>query len=371
MKLKLIHYIILALFAISVFVSCASPDESSKIPADTQSPAATVEATEAQTEAPTETEIKTETAGETQALTEPQTKAVTEAPTEELIETESIIEESTESVTEKEPEVQTEASTEKPPIPDGSLATDTYTISKIDGQYYLNFADGNDAGTAPANPGLIQAIISYPSLSAMKQAITTNSFTESEIQIIKTVFPQDERGILVCNVNHLYEPVLPEGYTIGEVLWEGSQYKFLMKRNGLSGSGYIRILAKNIWDGVYQYELELLENKVIEQHDIGTFDGVPSETFVYTTGRSKLKKVILTIPNENASSPTMVVMHYCLEHYTDPDFPLSDTIPWLIDVYAERDGQYFKVSFQRPIAPPPWNGSPPLASPPTLKTPIK
>ena len=231
----------------------------------------------------------------------------------------------------------------------GSFSTDAYTVTQVSGQYYLNFLDGNDDHTG-SNPSLSITTVSFPSVAAMKQAILTSSFTQTELQIIKNSFSKNEDGIIICDLNQLYEPVLPEGYTLAGVTWNGAEYELKIKGNESSEGGYIQFKKPNAWDSVYQYEMDLLKKFKILQQESGTFDGASSETYVYTTSAAKLKDVYLTIPSENGSTPTRVILHYCLEH-SDPEYSVSDTIPRRVEIYGEDNGQHFKVLLSSPTAP--------------------
>ena len=235
-------------------------------------------------------------------------------------------------------------------IPNGSFSTDAYTVTQVSDQYYLNFLDGND-DSAESNPSLSITTVFFPSVASMKHAILTNSFSKAELQIIKNAFSKNENGIMICDLHRLYEPVLPEGYTLDGVTWEGAGYELKIKGNEASAGGYIQFRSQDTWDSVYQYEMEQLTKFEILQHESSTYDGASSETYVYTTGAAKLKDVYLTIPSENRSTPTKVIMHYCLEH-SDPEYSVSDTVPRTVEIYGEDNGQHFKVLILSPTTAP-------------------
>lgn len=274
-----------------------------------------------------------------------------ETGTESSVPVETTPETQTEiSIQEEMTEANTEPNEPTVTIPIGSFSTDAYTVTQVSDQYYLNFLDGND-DSAESNPSLSITTVFFPSVAAMKHAILTNSFSKAELQIIKNSFSKNENGIMICDLNRLYEPVLPEGYTLDGVTWEGAGYELKIKGNEASGGGHIQFRSQDTWDSVYQYEMEQLSKFNLLQQESSTYDGASSETYVYTTGAAKLKDVYLTIPSENRSTPTKVIMHYCLEH-SDPEYSVSDTVPRTVEIYGEDNGQHFKVLFLSPTTAP-------------------
>ena len=101
-----------------------------------------------------------------------------------------------------------------------------YTIYAKDGQYSLvmkqtpglsGFEDGSVVRTDPK----------FSSLAEMREAILTGSFSDMELFAIQRFSKNDAGNIIICDINNLYEPVLPKNITIGEVVWHGDSYGFL------------------------------------------------------------------------------------------------------------------------------------------------
>jgi len=350
MKIKLIHFLILSLFAISVFVSCASPDESSKIPADTQSPAATVEATEAQTEAPTEAEIKTETAGETQALTEPQTQTVTEphteTPAEEITETEPLTEEETEENTESVTETETEAQTEI------LCENDEYTITLVNDQCYINFADGNDLTPEDRYDNWPLGSFSFSSVQELKESFLSNQLTDEQKAIMRNAFAEDVYGIKLCNLTKLYVPTLPEDVSQKSVTVLGTNYYFKLDSDLITG--YFQILT--LPDYEFQNNRDFRDyddkNADITRQENGTFDGAGCEIveYTYSSGVS-YRDIYLTL--SNGDDVTEIEISYCVDNPNPQGtIAVSETMPWRVLIFGKNGDQHFNAYIEDFKAPP-------------------
>jgi len=339
MKLKLIHFIILSLFAISVFVSCASPDESSKIPADTQSPAATVEATEAQTEAPTEAEIETETTKETQTQAEPQTETPTEPEiiTEAESMTDGTTEEMTESVTAAETEAQTEILCEN----------DEYTITLVDGKCYIKFADENY--TPPQDGGMQLGSIDFSSLSEMKQAFIHNALDKYQIQVIRTAFANSSQdsvhGIEICNFNNLYHAVYPDGVTPHDVSLIKKNYTFHTTETDKYVGASTCIASPERY--AYFYENNFLpydsEHASILNRKTGQFDGVPCETIEYEYPGSGAKYRDHVFDINLGGTLYQINVNYCLKAPTNTNWRESETLPASVNIFCQQGDALFFI----------------------------
>jgi len=124
-----------------------------------------------------------------------------------------------------------------------------FTLSTVDGRVYLNFDEGND----PIDPHF--GSLDFPSLDALVAAIRANDLFDVQCETIRTIFPRDENGIRIIDVDHVCDPLLPDDLFVGCVDWEGPSYAFEFDgRNAVSG--ILRVLTKEDYATVFADEYE-------------------------------------------------------------------------------------------------------------------
>ena len=256
--------------------------------------------------------------------------------------------------TSAEQEIVTEAETQRE-IPDGSFENDLYTVHGVDGVYYLNFNDGNEAET-DAEGNLLymtpQASIQFASVGEMKTRIMEGKLTTEEKEIAKAIFRKDENGIAVPNLNYLFQPSAPSDYQMSVVSWSGNAYTTgVFKENGVF-AGY-DFLPYDSWEQAYKEEMDIIASQKLNSHEKGYFDGLPCETYVYTTETAKIKKVIVSIPCNNDYESKYAIIKYRLEYFGPMSegsvaWEVSNTIPTSIEIYGQCQGQNYEILMMYP-----------------------
>ena len=119
-----------------------------------------------------------------------------------------------------------------------------YSLSVVDGRNYLNFGGGNAASSS------IKDAVYFETVDAMVTAIRTNSLSPDQCETIRNSFPQDENGIRIVDLDHVYDAVLPDELISMGVEWEGPSYTFeFYDENGVFGN--LRVLTKEDYETLY------------------------------------------------------------------------------------------------------------------------
>ena len=124
-----------------------------------------------------------------------------------------------------------------------------FTLSTVGGRVYLNFDEGND----PIDPHF--GCLDFPSLDALVAAIRANDLFDVQCETIRTIFPRDENGIRIIDVDHVCDPLLPDDLFVGCVDWEGPSYAFEFDGRNVV-SGILRVLTKEDYATVFADEYE-------------------------------------------------------------------------------------------------------------------
>ena len=326
MKTKLL---LITLITSLVLLSACAPLTTT--PQDTTAQTQGIEATQAQTEATEATEVPQETTAQTAG--------------------EIATEEATEQATEEATEAET-----RPPVDivNGEFTTNGYAVSQVDGLYYLNFAEGNQANSSGGGY-YYDPYLYCESVKELRDKLLYGDFDESEREHIKLLFPKNENGISLFNVEKMFDFVYPEGMKGGTVSWLGDQYSqgmmeptdplakevFRATITVIPREGYERGIAKygkNFFSWV-------AETKIIS-HEIGEWEGFPCETYVYETSLAQLKAVMVEVPEEAGGNIRYIYFKYLLSHSRE-DFGLSvsDTRPQQVWVFGECEGQTYEMLF--------------------------
>ena len=203
-----------------------------------------------------------------------------------------------------------------------------YEIKIIDGQHYIVF-DKEDAYKS-YNVQVVGFHMS--SLGELKKAVTQRTLTDSQKANIAKSFSKDENGILICDFDNLYVPILPKNMAMKDVLWTGEEISFLCEDNTYDIGGYVTCYASykrfenywvknfaNIGSGrVYKSEKTSDRNAIIKY---------------YTTSVGKFKQILYTLVD--GLKVIMVSELYTMEIYdSEYNYPLtiSDSVPNSVEI---------------------------------------
>ena len=126
--------------------------------------------------------------------------------------------------------------TEGQPKPDALLVeNERYTISRKNGQCYLNFADGN-ISWADQNGQCLEYFNrpSFASLEVLRNSLMGGGFSAEVAEHIKEVLPKNENGILIYDPTLLYLPT-SGAFVLGAVELGGNSYSISLTPTQAAG----------------------------------------------------------------------------------------------------------------------------------------
>ena len=239
-------------------------------------------------------------------------------------------------------------------IPDGSFSTDDYTVSKVNDTYYLNFADGNTLDSNGGDHYISDSSVYFDSLAEMKEKITTNTLDKADLAVIKSSFPKDENGILMINLNHLYQPIAPSEYTFPSIIWDGHTYGGTLIPQGTEVQtwGFWKALSTGQYEDAYSAAFDKYiqdykedESKELLSHEESTWNGLPCDIYVLKTSVARLRVIQIHMPAEDGEEPLHISLSYTIEYSgTSSDVDVSETVPYRGYLFGKMHGQYYQIT---------------------------
>lgn len=232
---------------------------------------------------------------------------------------------------------------EIPPFTD-TISTDDYTIEKIDGTYYLSFHEGKKATESQIN-SCTQADITFASFQELINALKNNELTYEQKIIMQASFSQNDNGIVLCNFDQIYEPVLPDNMAYNQISWEGNDFLSFSFPGGVvhfyDRETYTAHFEKNYLNYPSGSDV-VIKNSYREN-----YDSLPCEWTEYTQYGNTYRIGRFDITTSDG------VFHVFLDYilrYTGSfnHVTASDTIPYMVTVYGELDGQYVRIVLSSP-----------------------
>lgn len=177
------------------------------------------------------------------------------------------------------------------------------------------------------------AYIPFESMKKFKDTITNGLLTDSDKELIAwavRVYSDNK----TCDLNNLYEPIMPQGSNAGEVGWYVDYYSFNIRKDEVY-KGHIKVFTENDYNTFYirDYENFLDEKDTVTK--VENIDGV--ETIYYYWSHYSYKNVRYTLQSGNK---TVIV---------DKKFDLgkSETVPYDIKLYCVEGNKYYIVNFDK------------------------
>ena len=212
--------------------------------------------------------------------------------------------------------------------------TPKYTISEKNGGYYINLSEEIKPQTTT---GMMLGGIRFQSLEKMKEKLKSGDFTDGEMNIINN-FPKDEQNrVKLCNIDNLYEPVMPSGMSYTSIELTGEEYIF--------ASPYLNTIVSCLTPEMYEREMEIYAKRFDDYDDLMQKKIVDRDANVYTysTKTGKFKNIEYTYSD---SKKTLLIEEiYNLEIYNpdQTDLPVSSTVPDCINMYGTQGDLHFYV----------------------------
>ena len=199
-----------------------------------------------------------------------------------------------------------------------------YSLSVVDGRNYLNFDGGN------ASYSSIKGTVYFETVDAMVTAIRTNSLSPDQCETIRNSFPQDENGIRIVDLDHVFDAALPDELISRGVIWEGPSYAFEFDDEN-SVFGNLRVLTKEDYETLYADQYTAFFDRAgITVLSRGNVADRNAEAVLYESPDGTLRAIRYALAN----GVTVV------ETYFAPG-GTSSAIPVTVELYGETDAAAF------------------------------
>ena len=235
------------------------------------------------------------------------------------------------TATQTEPE--TEASVEAEIL----CSNEKYTITNHPNGCRINFVDGNNSEEAA--DGAISGEIKFSTVAEMRSAFLNNTLTEQQINTIRQTFADDTTGIYLCNLNALYEPVLPDHVSPKYISLTGTNYSFYVGATEQYASADIYVASSNQYNSLYSYahEPHSAEYTSVTEQAEDQFGNTPCEIieYVYTGSGATFRDYLLSFSQDHVQ--TEIVISYRLIGPTPSliEYRESETLPANIWIFQE------------------------------------
>ena len=209
-----------------------------------------------------------------------------------------------------------------------------YDIVVKRGKYYIVFEEGIEGSTI----GLETTTVEFSSLKELKDTILNKTFDRAQLDKMNRVFPKDENGIMICNPNKLYEPVLPNKMKIREVHLSGLSYFFAIEEIGVA-NGFFQYHTSEEYREVFKRDYEeyffnpLMH--ITDRRQVADRDAVIT---YYNTSKAELKTIQYQIGG------LYILEDYILSCTNAGGLTVSDTVPNSVKIYGKKNGLCFVLS---------------------------
>lgn len=216
-------------------------------------------------------------------------------------------------------------------------ANEKYTITDHQNGWRINFVDGNDLESSVG--GAQSGEIKFSSVEEMRSAFLNDTLTEQQIATIRQAFADDVTGIYLCDLNALYEPILPDGASPAYVSLTGTSYTFHVGATEQYASAdiYVASSGKYLYLSNYAREPHSADyTSVIERSDT-QFGDTPCETieYVYPNSGATFRDHILSLSQDGVQ--TEIIISYRLVGPTPSfiEYRESETLPADVWIFQE------------------------------------
>lgn len=208
-----------------------------------------------------------------------------------------------------------------------------YSIVKVGKQLYLKF------DVAPTEASSPDAKLSFATLTELRDAVLSGTFSKEQKQIIKSFYKDEQGRIPICDFINIQPKELPQGFRIGMVTWMGNicELKLLSANARFAGlvlhdsSSYEQIFEEYYTN--YHDRLNVTISKTETQ-------GQKTVTY-YSVSRNELKTIQYSL--NNGDKQCYVMKDYVLPSESSVLQP-SETIPRVIMLFCIEDDNYYTVT---------------------------
>ena len=223
---------------------------------------------------------------------------------------------------------------------EGTLSTDQYTLVADESGCYIRFLD-EYAASDEDKLACSVIEISFDSMADLVAGFQNNQLNEHQRIILQASFPMNEKGIEICDLNHLYDAVLPDGTCVSSVTLHGETYDCFVKGE-LFKSGSVSYVED--WTTSKDRMYDWSKGATVTREEDSTFDGVPCRIVEYYNSTQTYRDIFVETDHEGKKVD--MVLRYLLEDKRPFPERVSDTAPWNVRMYCEDNGVFYDISLK-------------------------
>lgn len=184
-----------------------------------------------------------------------------------------------------------------------------------------------------------QASIAFDSIDDFVDTLKNGKLSNEQLAVAYKTFKRDDNGIKVCDINSIKIPVSPNEMNCKTVYWNGELYSFYLEKEN-NAIAYYHVLDKSTYDNQYENNYtRFFEN---ENVTITKILELPDSTeYYYSTAKSDMKKIRYALSNNNTN---LIIDETYRLSMVDGTIETSNDIPYKINIYGEKAGDYFSIS---------------------------
>lgn len=211
------------------------------------------------------------------------------------------------------------------------IDTEEYSIIEKNGKHYIVFTNYDNYGDSDV------ATVDFDTIKEFKDSVTKGELADYEKATIVTAFKRDENGILSCNFNKLYEPVLPLGGTVTSVSWAGDCYSFCVEFSNVAW-GFVNYYSAEAYNEIYQRNYENYFNK--DTITVTSTEQIDNGQKVVTYYNGHFMNVRYTL--QNGTKTVVVDKMYELNNENET-IATSSSVPQRIALYCIDGEVYYGI----------------------------
>ena len=227
------------------------------------------------------------------------------------------------------------------------------TLVNKNGQYYIQFDEiDKNIKDSSANSKIAEYIY-FSSMDEFYSKVNDLNFSEEEFDIMCRSFPSDDNGIKVCDMDNLYQPVLPYNTVVDDIVWGGNSYVTTWNAPEVA-CGIVEIL--NTEDDFYKVMNSVRPDNFFEKEHVEVLDYSESQndkyimkSWIYTTNSETGKSKFRQEQYETVSTDAYykVIIRYSIESDVDFGYEVSysDTIPHRTHIFCNSGDKYWYSEF--------------------------
>ena len=221
--------------------------------------------------------------------------------------------------------------------PTTSHTASDYSIIHSAESWYIVFRD--ETIYSLPNGQQTPATVDFSSVDDFVYSVTNGLLKDWQKEIMVNAFPRDDNGIMICDFNHIYEPVTPSECKLDGVGWAGLNYSFSISVDN-DWSGIIHYYTEKQYKSVFTADyVEYFNNQNITITKVETMDNGKVLTHYKTrSGEFMQERYSLT-----DGEKTFIVDKTYRLSMNNTMIPTSYTVPYNVTLYCTEGNVNYVV----------------------------